>query len=366
MAEVGVWLSTTCPPGVEYRCTAPVSVLPVVGGGVVVVAGAVLCAGVVVGAVVLVAGGTSMLVVSDCGGAGSGPLVMVLTGSVTCGNGSAVSCMTVRTPSQDTPTAAAVAHSQATVMVTGRTAHILPDSPGNVVRCSTVANVLVVEDEPAVRTAVIRYLTAASHTVRSVGTALEALREVAQQRPDVVVLDLGLPDLNGAEALKMMRGVCDVPVIVATARDDETEIVRLLNIGADDYLIKPFSGEHLNARLTALLRRTQRSGGEQHQLVVGGLRIDLRRREATLDGVPLDLVRREFDLLAFLAARPGEVVSRRELLAQVWQQPYGEDQTIDVHLSWLRRKLGERAAEPRYLHTVRGVGVKLDAPQRPA
>jgi DNA-binding response OmpR family regulator len=225
-----------------------------------------------------------------------------------------------------------------------------------------VANVLVVEDEPAVRTAVIRYLTEASHSVRSVGTALEALREVAQRCPDVVVLDLGLPDLNGAEALKMMRGVCDVPVIVATARDDETEIVRLLNIGADDYLIKPFSGEHLNARLTALLRRTQRDT-DQHLLVVGGLRMDLRRREVVLDGVRLDLVRREFDLLAFLAARPGEVVTRRELLAQVWQQPYGEDQTIDVHLSWLRRKMGERAAEPRYLHTVRGVGVKLDAPQ---
>ncbi|HWC80000.1 MAG TPA: response regulator transcription factor [Pseudonocardiaceae bacterium] len=228
-----------------------------------------------------------------------------------------------------------------------------------------MANVLVVEDEPTVRTAVIRFLTDASHSVRSVGTALEALREVTQRCPDVVVLDLGLPDLNGAEALKMMRGVCDVPVLVATARDEEAEIVRLLNIGADDYLIKPFSGEHLNARLTALLRRTQR-GAEQHLLSVGGLKMDLRRREAVLDGVPLELVRREFDLLAFLAARPGEVVTRRELLAQVWQQPYGEDQTIDVHLSWLRRKMGERAAAPRYLHTVRGVGVKLVPPQESA
>lgn len=223
-----------------------------------------------------------------------------------------------------------------------------------------MANVLVVEDEPAVRTAVIRYLTEASHAVRSVGTALEALREVANRPPDVVVLDLGLPDLSGAEALKMMRSVCDVPVIVATAQDEEATIVALLNSGADDYLIKPFSGEHLNARLAALLRRTQR--GEQHVLAVGGLRMNLRRREATLDGTPLDLVRREFDLLAYLAARPGEVVGRRELLAQVWQQPYGEDQTIDVHLSWLRRKLGERASAPRYLHTVRGVGVKLQPP----
>ncbi|MGW3043225.1 response regulator transcription factor [Kitasatospora sp. NPDC001159] len=224
-----------------------------------------------------------------------------------------------------------------------------------------MASVLLVEDDPFVKWAVIRDLTNASHTVRSVGTALEALREVSRHPPDVVILDLGLPDLDGAEALKMMRGVSDVPVMVATARDEEAEIVRLLHEGADDYVTKPFSGEYLNARLAALLRRSG-SGSRSEVLVVGGLRVDLRRREATLDGVPLDLARREFDLLACLAGRPGEVVTRRELLAQVWQQPYGEDQTIDVHLSWLRRKLGERAAAPRYLHTVRGVGVRLEAP----
>ncbi|GGO88835.1 response regulator transcription factor [Wenjunlia tyrosinilytica] len=224
-----------------------------------------------------------------------------------------------------------------------------------------MASVLVVEDDPFVRSALIRHLTEASHTVRSVGTALEALREVAQVGFDLVILDLGLPDLDGAEALKMLRGITDVPVIIATARDDEAGIVSLLNAGADDYLVKPFSVEHLSARMAAVLRRSR--GSEAAQLLrVGGLHIDLLRRQATLDGNALDLTRREFDLLSFLAARPGVVVARRELLAEVWQQSYGDDQTIDVHLSWLRRKLGETAADPRYLHTVRGVGVKLEPP----
>jgi DNA-binding response OmpR family regulator len=224
-----------------------------------------------------------------------------------------------------------------------------------------MASVLVVEDDQFVRSALIRHLTEAAHTVRSVGTALEALREVAQVGFDVVILDLGLPDLDGTEALKMLRGITDTPVIIATARDDEAEIVRLLNAGADDYLVKPFSVEHLSARMAAVLRRSR--GPESSDVLrVGGLQIDLLRRQVALDGSPLDLTRREFDLLSFLAARPGVVVARRELLAQVWQQSYGDDQTIDVHLSWLRRKLGETAARPRYLHTVRGVGVKLEAP----
>lgn len=228
-----------------------------------------------------------------------------------------------------------------------------------------MASVLVVEDDQFVRSALIRHLSEASHTVRSVGTALEALREVAHFRFDVVILDLGLPDLDGAEALKMLRSITDVPVIIATARDDESEIVRLLNDGADDYLTKPFSVEHLSARMAAVLRRSRAAGDQApppRVIRVGGLAIDPLRRRAELDGAELDLTRREFDLLTFLAGRPGVVVARKELLAEVWQQSYGDDQTIDVHLSWLRRKLGETAARPRYLHTLRGVGVKLQPP----
>ncbi|HVV14055.1 response regulator transcription factor [Amycolatopsis sp.] len=225
-----------------------------------------------------------------------------------------------------------------------------------------MATVLVVEDDALVRAALVRHLSEAGHAVRSVGTALDALREATQVGCDLVVLDLGLPDLDGAEALRMLRGVTEVPVVVATARDDEAGIVRLLNSGADDYLVKPFSPEHLNARISAVLRRAS-PAAETPVLSVGGLTVDPGRREVVLDGLSLDLTRREFDLLAFLAARPGVVVQRRELLAAVWQQAYGGDQTIDVHLSWLRRKLGETAARPRYLHTVRGVGVKLEAPR---
>lgn len=234
-----------------------------------------------------------------------------------------------------------------------------------------MATVLVVEDDPAVRSALVRHLGAAGHAVRSVGAALDAMREVTQVGCDLVLLDLGLPDLDGADALRMLRGVTDVPVVVATARDDDASIVRLLNSGADDYLVKPFTPQHLNARVAAVLRRYRPGpqGGDPDEVAaspplrVGELAVDVPRRAATLAGARLDLTRREFDLLAYLAARPGLVVARGELLSAVWHQAYGGDQTIDVHLSWLRRKLGETAARPRYLHTVRGVGVKLDAPE---
>jgi DNA-binding response OmpR family regulator len=160
----------------------------------------------------------------------------------------------------------------------------------------------------------------------------------------------------------MIRGVSAVPVIVATARDDEVEMVRVLDRGADDYVVKPYSAEQIEARVRAVLRRSRRDE-EEPALVVGGLSVDRSSRVASVDGTPLDLTRMEFDLLAYLAGRAGRVVTKRQLMAEVWQQPYGgADKTVDVHLSWLRRKLGETAAAPRYLHTVRGVGVKLSAP----
>jgi DNA-binding response OmpR family regulator len=228
-----------------------------------------------------------------------------------------------------------------------------------------MATVLLVEDDHVVRGAMLRSLADRGHAVHAVGTALDALRRVAAETPDLVVLDLGLPDLDGADALRMLRGITDVPIIIATARDDEQAIVRLLRAGADDYMVKPFTGAHLDARITTVLRRTGRASRAAAPAVheVGGLRVDVGERTAHLDGEPLALTRKEFDLLAYLAARPGRVVSRRELLEEVWRQPsVGEDQTIDVHLYWLRRKLGESAAKPRYLRTVRGVGFRLVAP----
>ena len=227
-----------------------------------------------------------------------------------------------------------------------------------------MATVLLVEDDYVVRGALLRSLTDRGHTVHAVGTALEALRRFASDPPDLVVLDLGLPDLDGADALRMLRGMSDTPIIIATARDDEAEIVRLLQAGADDYMVKPFTSAHLDARVASVLRRAGRAGREEPTSIeAAGLRVDVGQRQAYLNDEPLTLTRKEFDLLAYLAARPGRVVSRRELLEEVWHQPsVGEDQTIDVHLYWLRRKLGESAAAPRYLHTVRGVGFKFAAP----
>ena len=178
------------------------------------------------------------------------------------------------------------------------------------------------------------------------------------------MLDLGLPDVDGLEVLRMLRGVSKMPVIVATARDDERSIIAALDAGADDYVVKPFGGAQLDARIRAVLRRGPEES-EDSAVAVGGLRLDARARDATLDDVRLDLTPREFDLLHYLASRAGEVISKRELLTEVWRLPYGgADKTVDVHLSWLRRKLGETALEPRFLHTVRGVGVKLVEPGR--
>ena len=226
-----------------------------------------------------------------------------------------------------------------------------------------MAQLLLVEDDAEIRRALIRALTVLGHTVASASTAMSALQQVIDGPLDLVILDLGLPDVDGREALRMLRSVSQVPVIVATARDDEATMIDVLDRGADDYLVKPFGPAQLDARIRAVLRRSAGEDSESTELVVGELHLDPAAREATLAGNRLELTPREFDLLGYLAARPGTVVTKRELLANVWRLPYREaDKTIDVHLSWLRRKLGESAAQPRYLHTIRGVGVKLAAP----
>ncbi|MQM24923.1 response regulator transcription factor [Glycomyces albidus] len=227
-----------------------------------------------------------------------------------------------------------------------------------------MAHLLLIEDDERVRTALMRSLRDLRHQVASAPDAMTGLRAAIDDRPDLVVLDLGLPDLDGSQMLRMLRGVSDVPVIVATARDDEDEIVRVLGSGADDYVVKPFTAKQLDARIQAVLRRVGAGAAAvDAAVVVGPLRIDPRGRSAHLDGRPLELSPKEFDLLHYLAARAGEVVAKRQLLTDVWDLPFGgADKTVDVHLAWLRRKLGETAQEPRFLHTVRGVGVKLVDP----
>ncbi|MFD1658799.1 response regulator transcription factor [Streptomyces caeni] len=227
-----------------------------------------------------------------------------------------------------------------------------------------MAQLLLVEDDAAIRTALTRSLTERGHAVASAGTGLEALRLLVERQPDLLLLDLGLPDVDGYEALRMIRAVSDVPVIVATARDEEAEMIRVLDAGADDYLVKPFGPGQVDARIRAVLRRTtaDRAGGLE-PTVVGGLAFRPDAHEVRLEGRLLELSPKEFALLHYLAVRAGQVVPKRDLLTHIWRQPYGgADKTVDVHLAWLRRKLGETAQEPRYLHTVRGVGIKLMDP----
>lgn len=226
-----------------------------------------------------------------------------------------------------------------------------------------MARVVVIEDDQRVREAVTRSLAALGHDVETAASGMAGVELVVSTAPDAVVLDLGLPDIDGAEVLKMIRAVSDAAVLVATARDDESGIVQVLDAGADDYVIKPYSAQHLDARIRAVLRRL-RSDDRPGSVRVGDLEVDPEARIARLGGRDLDLTKKEFDVLAYLADRPGVVVSKRELLAEVWRQPYGgADKTVDVHVSWLRKKLGESAAEPRLIHTVRGVGVKLVSPE---
>lgn len=225
-----------------------------------------------------------------------------------------------------------------------------------------MASVVIIEDEQRIRELVASVLAERGYDVLSAATAMDGLHAVVKGSPDLVILDMGLPDLDGGELLKMIRAVSPVPVIVATARGEERDIVRTLDAGADDYLVKPFSVEQLEARVRAVLRRgaaEERAGA----LRVGDLEIDPVAREARLESEVLQLSPKEFDLLLYLAERPGEVVSKRQLLAEVWRQPYGgSEKTVDVHVSWLRKKLGETGAESRYLQTVPRVGIKLVAP----
>lgn len=224
-----------------------------------------------------------------------------------------------------------------------------------------MAHVVLIEDDPGIRSAVLRSLDANGHAAQAAVSGLDGLQLLLTEDPDVIILDLGLPDVPGERLLGMIRSVSKIPVIVATARDDEGLIVSLLDAGADDYLVKPFQPAQLEARMRAVLRRTSAATDETDDppLRVGGLRVDRVRRTADVDGKPLDLTRLEFDVLAYLAANPGRVISRKELLREVWQRT-DSGRTVDVHLSWLRRKLGEDLDRPRFIHVHRGVGILLE------
>ena len=225
-----------------------------------------------------------------------------------------------------------------------------------------MAQVLVIEDDQRIRELVCQHLAAEGHSVSSDTNGLDGLRSLTADPPEVLVLDLGLPDLDGIDLLRMVRSVADLPVLVLTAREDEATILAAFAEGADDYVVKPVSGPQLSARIAALLRR---GGADAVDVItVGDLEIRLGPRETYFHGKTLELTAKEFDMLGYLATRHGTVVSKEELHAAVWKAPAGtEGRTVDVHLSNRRRKLGETAtSETGYLHTVIGAGVRLQAP----
>ena len=205
------------------------------------------------------------------------------------------------------------------------------------------------------------------HAASATPAGLAALEAAVADRPDVILVDLPGSATDGPELVRMIRSVTPAPMIVAMPGDDVAAIVAALGAGADDYLITPATAAEADTRIRGVVRRSSGVPVAEPPLTVGELRIAPHARRATLGGAVLDLTPREFDLLHYLARRAGRVVTRRELLTEVWRQP--EDaagKTIDVHVSWLRRKLGETARHPRLLHTVPGVGIRLVATPDPA
>jgi DNA-binding response OmpR family regulator len=222
------------------------------------------------------------------------------------------------------------------------------------------ASVLVVEDEPSIADPFASALLRGGFRPTVARTGAEALRAVHELAPDVVLLDLALPDADGRDVCRQIRAGSDVPIIIITASGSVTDRVVGLELGADDYVVKPFAVGEVIARIRAVLRRGRHARPAQRQLVVGELTIDRAARRAFIADTELELTRKEFDLLDRLARDPGHVVTRETLMSDVWDENwFGSTKTLDVHVSWLRRKLGDDPLAPRYIHTVRGVGFRL-------
>jgi DNA-binding response OmpR family regulator len=224
--------------------------------------------------------------------------------------------------------------------------------------------VLVIEDEESITTPLAEALSREGFRPEVAGTIAEGLRIAESQRPDLVLLDVMLPDGSGFEALRELRATGSTPVIMLTARGEEADRVLGLELGADDYVLKPFSARELVARIRAVLRRASAVAApvSRDTMRIGTVELDPSARTVTLDGEALDLTRKEFDLLALLMGHAGTVVTRERLIDEVWDVNwFGSTKTLDVHVSGLRKKLGDDAAQPRYLQTVRGVGFRFSA-----
>lgn len=221
------------------------------------------------------------------------------------------------------------------------------------IRHDTRMNILVVEDEDAIAAPLVEGLQREGYQVSRVATGADAL---AAPLPDLFLLDLRLPDMDGYDICRQIRTRSDVPIIMVTARGEETDRVIGLELGADDYIVKPFGVRELIARIRAVTRRTSNRPDTSDGIQSGALEVDIRGRRALVNGQELPLTTKEFDLLTALASDPGVVVSRKQLLQDVWDTTwYGSTKTIDVHIASLRKKLGTAVA----IETVRGIGFRL-------
>jgi DNA-binding response OmpR family regulator len=225
-------------------------------------------------------------------------------------------------------------------------------------------SVLLVEDEQSIAEPFASALTRGGFRTTVARTGDEALTLVRELHPDVVLLDLALPDIDGRDICRQLRDESDIPIIMVTASGTVTDRVVGLELGADDYVVKPFATTEIIARIRAVLRRGRGVPEQDGELTVRDLRVDLGARRAWLAERELELTRKEFDLLARLAQDAGRVVTREMLMSDVWDTNwFGSTKTLDVHIAWLRRKLGDDPASPTYIHTVRGVGFRLAEPR---
>jgi two-component system response regulator RegX3 len=224
-----------------------------------------------------------------------------------------------------------------------------------------VTRVLLIEDEESIAVPLVGALEREGFDVAHAPTGREGLDAAGDDSVELVLLDLMLPDMDGRDVCRQLRRSSSVPVIMLTAKGLETDRVVGLELGADDYVVKPFSVAELAARIRAVLRRSsERGAAPKDVLAVGDVQLDRRTWTARLGGKPLELARREFELLRILLEHAGEVVTRDTLMREVWDTEWmGATKTLDVHVSTLRRKLGDDPAAPRYIHTVRGVGFRF-------
>lgn len=233
----------------------------------------------------------------------------------------------------------------------------------------TALRALVVEDEVSLAGVLASYLHRDGFEVSQVHDGISAVQTAREMDPDLILLDLGLPGLDGVEVCRQVRTFSDAYVVMLTARTEEVDMLIGLSVGADDYMTKPFSPRELSARVRALLRRPRRNAASsasvdssaEHDLrTFGPLSLDVPGREVWLDGEPVDLTRTEFDLLATLSERPRMAFSRQQLIDAVWGGTWvGDEHLVDVHIGHLRQKLGDDATRPRFIRTVRGVGYKM-------